>query len=261
MLISILIIYCILSCISIFFKIKNNDIIIYNYGQFIIQIITIIGFLLLFVVMLRLLKIFQEIYTIDLNKINFNLNYILGIILIYNLRNLAFLYFKISWFRFHYVMMCEINFGEKINKLYKKVYYTVIYLPAYYSYKYTIYLNYILTLLLFFFFIYDFFFNNLILYYSLWYLKYYGSFKIIYLGHDFMLTKQNLILDYYSYNMLYSGVIEHNIFINFIDKQHKDLIKESKNYVSGVIFEKFKYIPPNLGDIKDMAFFRVNGLL
>lgn len=71
-----------------------------------------------------------------------------------------------------------------------------------------------------------------------------------------MLFKQNLILDYYSYNILYPGILEKSHFINYNDDQHKILIEESKLYSSSVILEKSKYIYRDLGNIYETPFFK-----
>jgi hypothetical protein len=56
---------------------------------------------------------------------------------------------------------------------------------------------------------YDLCFNNLILDSSLWYLKYYSLFRLLYMCYQFMALKQNVLLDYYSYNLMYPGNIEY----------------------------------------------------
>lgn len=77
--------------------------------------------------------------SINLVSVNLNFSLILSLILLYRIRNIYI--FKISFFKFHYVMMSENNFSYKINNNYK-----FIYLPAYNTFKYTIYLNYIMLL-------------------------------------------------------------------------------------------------------------------
>ncbi|RYX84171.1 hypothetical protein EON73_03520 [bacterium] len=118
------------------------------------------------------------------------------------------------------------------------------------------FLSEILVLILWFFFFYDLIFNNLILNYTLIYLRYYSLFKVIYISYKFMATKQNLILDYYGYSLMYPGFIENSFFMNFDDFDHKNLKEESSKYISGVILEKTKYVSRYLGNTAEMPYFK-----
>lgn len=257
MITSIILIYFIIMCFYSFVKIKKKvELVVYNNGELLIQIGIILTILIGYFLGLRLLNLFRTNKVLDLTNINFDLNFILTIILIFFFRKLIIYLFKVSWFKFHYVMMCETNFSISINEKYKQIYYNFIYTPAIYSFKYLVYINYIMLFALLFILIYDLIFNNFILNYSIFYFKYYSFFKLIYLSYNFMITKQNLILDYYSYNLIYPGVLETSFFINFSDSSHIELMEESKKYSYGVILEKDKYIYKYLGNTAEMPYFK-----
>lgn len=147
-------------------------------------------------------------------------------------------------------MMCQNNNWH--SEKYPEIFYNIIYAPAF---KYFLYLNYYVILLLLCFVFYDLCFNNLILDSSLWYLKYYSLFRLLYMCYQFMALKQNVLLDYYSYNLMYPGNIEYNFFHNFKDNEHQLLMEESKKYVSGIIMEKIEYKRIYFSDSKKMAYF------
>ena len=136
----ILVYFIILNLYFLVKKKKNTTLIVFNQGEFIIQIFTVFSFIFLYVMFLRLLNLFRVTQILDLNKLNIDFNLVLILILILVSKKLLFFIFKISWFKFHYVMMSEFNFSKKVNSIYKFFFYNLVYSPAYYTFVYLIYI-------------------------------------------------------------------------------------------------------------------------
>jgi hypothetical protein len=111
-----------------------------NNGEVLIELFTVIYIIIFFIFFLRILSLFRETQALDLKNIVFDfsiLKLVLYLVLIISLRKLIIYKFKISWFKIHYVMMCQNNNWH--SEKYPEIFYNIIYAPAF---KYFLYLNY-----------------------------------------------------------------------------------------------------------------------
>lgn len=233
---------------------KNADLLLYTNGHVLKMLLLIITFFGFFVINLRVLSLFRAYKVLDIKCMVIDFNILLFFVLLLSLRKLLIYIFKLTWFKLHYVLMSQNNY--KIHKQYTKYYFRYIYSPAFHSIIYFYYFNFVVIFGFIFCIIYDIVLNALILDYTLWYFKYYSLFRLVYISYSFMVLKQSVLLDFYTYNLLYPGNSKKSLFCNFKDPEHIFLIEESKSYVSGVILEKTKFEPKHYGDTKKMAFFK-----
>lgn len=133
-------IYLIILCWYSFSKIRiNASLIVKTNGQALIQLVIILTILIFFVLGLRVLNLFRQYKSINLYSI-FNDHNILYIILLYSFRKLIIYLFKLSWFKLHYVFMCQNNFS--FYETYRRIFFKFIYSPAFFIFKYLFYINY-----------------------------------------------------------------------------------------------------------------------
>ncbi|RYX79657.1 hypothetical protein EON71_00585 [bacterium] len=268
MIVSILLIYCIIMCWWCYswvkkkfrFKIRTNK-------QLILNILVVTLFFVVFVVFLRVLNLFRESKVLDLNIISTanDVNttklstLLLIVLLLYSLRRLVVYCFKIMWFRLHYFLLSKYNL-PKVYKIYTYVYTEYVYTLGEKMFKYLKIINALGVLGLIIIICFDIIFNSFILDLSLVYLRYYSLFKLVYLVSKFMSEKQVLILDYYSFNTMYSGVIDKNMFHVIMCPKHRKLIGQAFDYCDGVILEYKNYVAKKIDyDNEYLRYFKIVG--
>ncbi|RYX79091.1 hypothetical protein EON71_00910 [bacterium] len=194
---------------------RRVNFLIRSINKFRINLFILLGYLVIFLFILRILKILQQQKSLDFNRFLSKDIFIIMLIVfvfLFFLRRLLVTYAKIVFFKVHYFLMSPETIGW--HDYYARFFITKVYTPAVKTFKYFWFFNLILSIVVLTVVIKDLVFNNLVLDQSLIFLRWFGLFKFFYICIRFVAIKQNLTLDYYGYNLTYPGDIINGRFWN-----------------------------------------------